>query len=68
VCTDLPDLDAQMSSGELGELREWLREHVHRHGSKWSAGEVLHRVTGAPIAVAPFVTYLTDKVGRIYGV
>ncbi|MDQ6776469.1 MAG: carboxypeptidase M32 [Actinomycetota bacterium] len=68
VRTDLPDLDAQMSAGELSELREWLREHVHRHGSKWSAREVLERVTGAPIVVAPFVTYLKDKVGAVYGV
>jgi carboxypeptidase Taq len=67
VRTELPDLDAQMSAGELAELREWLREHVHRHGSKWSAREVLERVTGDPIAVAPFVTYLRDKVTGIYG-
>jgi carboxypeptidase Taq len=65
--TDLPDLDAQVSAGELTALREWLREHVHRHGSKWGAGELLERVTGAPIAVAPFVSYLKDKVGGVYG-
>jgi carboxypeptidase Taq len=68
VCTDLPDLDAQVSAGELTALREWLREHVHRHGSKWGAKEVLERVTGAPISVTPFVTYLKGKVGSIYGV
>jgi carboxypeptidase Taq len=67
VCADLPDLDAQVSAGELSALREWLREHVHRHGSKWGAGEVLERVTGAPISVSPFVGYLKGKVGAIYG-
>ena len=68
VRRDLPDLDAQMSAGELMALREWLREHVHRYGSKWGAREVLERVTGAPLAVAPFMTYLKGKVGPIYGV
>jgi carboxypeptidase Taq len=68
VRTDLPDMDARTSAGELTELREWLREHVHRHGSKWGAGEVLERVTGAPISVAPFMTYLKEKVGGVYGV
>jgi carboxypeptidase Taq len=63
---DLPDLDAQMSAGELTGLREWLRENVHRHGSKWGANEVLERVTGAPIAVAPFMSYLRDKLGGVY--
>ncbi|HWF26458.1 MAG TPA: carboxypeptidase M32 [Solirubrobacteraceae bacterium] len=64
---DLPDLDAHMSAGELAELREWLRENVHRHGSKWGANEVLERVTGAPIAVAPFMSYLRGKLGGVYG-
>jgi carboxypeptidase Taq len=63
---DLPDLDAQVSAGELAELREWLRENVHRHGSKWGANEVLERVTGASIAVAPFISYLTGKLGGVY--
>jgi carboxypeptidase Taq len=63
---DLPDLDAQMSAGELAELREWLRENVHRHGSKWGANEVLERVTGAPIAVAPFISYLRGKLAGVY--
>jgi len=67
VRADLPDLDAQMSAGELAALREWLREHVHRHGSKWGAREVLERVTGAPLAVAPFMSYLKGKVGAVYG-
>jgi carboxypeptidase Taq len=67
VRVDLPDLDAQVSAGELAALREWLREHVHRHGSKWGAREVLERVTGAPLSVTPFVAYLKGKVGAVYG-
>jgi len=68
VRVDLPDLDACMSAGELLPLREWLREHVHRHGSKWGAREVLERVTGAPISVDPFLAYLKDKLAGVYGV
>jgi carboxypeptidase Taq len=68
VRNDLPDLDAQASAGELWALREWLREHVHRHGSKWGAAELVERVTGAPIAVPPFMTYLKAKVASVYGV
>ena len=68
VRVDLPDLDARVSAGELLPLREWLREHVHRHGSKWGANDMLERVTGAPIAVAPFLGYLKDKLAGVYGV
>jgi len=47
-------------------LREWLRENVHRHGSKYSSRELLQRVVGGPIEVAPFVDYLKRKLGVVY--
>jgi carboxypeptidase Taq len=64
---DLPDLEAQIAAGELSPLREWLREHVHRHGAKFPTRELLQRVVGGPIAVAPFVSYLKRKLGDVYG-
>ncbi|HEY2160773.1 MAG TPA: carboxypeptidase M32 [Solirubrobacteraceae bacterium] len=67
VRVDLPDLDDSVSSGELMGLREWLREYVHRHGAKWNAAEVVERVTGASVAVAPFMSYLKGKLGDVYG-
>ena len=42
----IPDLDEQIERGEFRPLREWLREHVHRHGRKLSAaagGRARHR-------------------------
>ncbi|HEY6399075.1 MAG TPA: carboxypeptidase M32, partial [Solirubrobacteraceae bacterium] len=65
---DLPELDAHIAGGELAPLREWLREHVHRHGAKFSATELLDRVAGGPISVTPFVTYLKGKLGDVYGI
>jgi len=63
---DLPDLDAQLGAGQLRGLREWLREHVHRHGAKFSTSELLQRVVGGPIAVGPFVEHLTGKISQVY--
>jgi carboxypeptidase Taq len=68
VHTDIPDLDERLGAGELGGLREWLREHVHRHGAKFTSRELLEREVGGPIAVAPFVTYLKAKLSDVYGV
>ncbi len=62
----LPDLDDQISRGELASLREWLRENVHRHGSRYSDTELLERVVGGPLAVSPFVTYLGEKLDDVY--
>jgi carboxypeptidase Taq len=65
---DLDDLEQQIAAGELSPLRDWLREHVHQHGSKFSSSEMLQRVAGTELAVGPFVDYLKAKLGRVYGV
>ena len=59
---DMPDLQEQIAAGELTPLREWLREHVHRHGAKFTTTELLQRVVGGPIAVGPFIGYLKAKL------
>jgi carboxypeptidase Taq len=65
---DIPDLDDRLGGGDLHSLREWLREHVHRHGSKFTMHELLDRVVGGPIAVEPYVGYLKGKLGDAYGI
>ncbi len=66
VREDLPDLDEHIAAGELRPLREWLREHVHRHGAKFTSRELLERVVGSPISVGPFVSYLKRKLADVY--
>jgi carboxypeptidase Taq len=63
---DLPDLDDRIAAGDLAPLREWLGEHIHRHGSKFTTTELLEREAGGPISVPPFVRYLKAKLGQIY--
>ena len=63
---DMPDLDARLAAGDLDGLREWLREHVHRYGAKFSATELLQRELGASIEVGPLVQYLKGKISRVY--
>ena len=64
---ELPDLEDRLAAGELAPLRAWLKEHVHRHGAKFTTRELLEREAGGPIAVAPFIAYLRDKLGDVYG-
>jgi carboxypeptidase Taq len=59
---EVPDVDAAMERGEFAPLREWLREHVHRHGRKFPPRELLRRVTGEDLRVDPFLRYLRDKL------
>jgi carboxypeptidase Taq len=65
--TQVPDLDERIAAGELAPLRDWLVEHVHRHGSKFTTTELLEREGAGPIAVGPFTRYLKRKLGDVYG-
>jgi carboxypeptidase Taq len=64
---DLMSLDEQLAAGQLSPLRDWLREHIHRYGAKFTTEELLERETGASIIVAPFVRYLKGKLSDVYG-
>jgi len=59
---DLPDVDDLLERGEFAPLREWLREHVHRHGRKFPPRELLRRVTRNDLSVDPFLRYLREKL------
>ena len=59
---DLPGVDEQLAAGDFSDLREWLRDNIHRHGRKYSPRELLRRVTGEALRVDPFVSYLGDKL------
>jgi carboxypeptidase Taq len=62
----LPELEDQISVGELVPLRDWLREHLYRHGAKLMPKETLERLVGGPIDVAPYVRQLRQRAAEIY--
>jgi len=63
----IPDLDTQFERGEFGELAGWLRENLHRHGRKYTSKEMLERITGGALDPGPYLCYLREKLGEIYG-
>ena len=64
----MPDLYEQFERGEFSDLREWLRENLYRHGRKFTPQETLAKVVGGPLDAAPYVRYLKQKLGDIYGI
>ncbi len=62
-----PGLDEQVRTGDFSQLFTWLRDKVHRHGSSLEPGELLLEATGRSLDAAPYVAYLQDKYGRLYG-
>jgi len=61
VRADLGDLEEQFARGEFSQLREWLREHIYRHGGKFPPRELLQRVTGSELDPEPYLEYLRTK-------
>jgi carboxypeptidase Taq len=68
VLEAIPDLYEQFERGEFNPLREWLREHLHRLGRKFTPQETLMKVVGSKIQVGPYVQYLKSKAGDVYGI
>jgi carboxypeptidase Taq len=63
----IPDLDQQIAQAEFSPLLEWLRQNIHKHGRKFSPDELVKRVTGGPLTIEPYMRYLRNKYGQLYG-
>jgi len=64
---DIPSLPDQVAAGKFDELLNWLREHVHRHGRKYTPAELVKRVTGSELTAANYIAYIKTKFSNIYG-
>ena len=65
---DIPNLDDQMRKGEFGELLNWLRDKIHRHGRRYPAPELAERATGKPLSAEPLLRHLKGRLKPVYGV
>ena len=64
---DNPTVEDEVARGELASIQDWQREHIQRHGMKFTMPEIAERVTGGPLRWEPYVDYLKTKYGEIYG-
>ena len=61
-----PEINDEISRGEFSTLFSWLKENIYQHGSKFTADELVPRVTGRPLSIEPYVSYLRGKFGQLY--
>lgn len=62
---DMPDLDTRIEAGDLMSIRRWQQENIHRHGSVYTAPELIRRVSGEPLNPRFFIDYLERKFSRL---
>ncbi len=65
--SELDALQEMLARGEFRPLTHWLREKIHRHGQRWSAAELVRRVTGRALEADPLVQDLRARMGPLYG-
>ena len=56
-----PAVIAATEAGQYAPLAEWLRDNIWQHGRRFSRDELLTRVTGRPLEIAPYLAYLTAR-------
>ena len=61
-----PQIPSEIEQGEFGTLHGWLKENIYQHGSKYSANELIERITGKPLTIEPYIRYLRRKFGELY--
>jgi carboxypeptidase Taq len=55
------DLDDALARGDLAPTTAWLRHHVHSHGHRFSADEIVTRATGRGLDPDPFFRTLLQR-------
>jgi carboxypeptidase Taq len=61
-----PEIPSEIRQGKFDTLHRWLIENIYQHGSKFTANELVERITGGPIRIQPYIRYLRTKYGGLY--
>ena len=61
-----PEIPVAIEQGNFSSLHNWLKENIYQHGCKYTAAEIIERVTGSPLSIDPFINYIKQKYGEIY--
>ncbi|MCB7318596.1 carboxypeptidase M32 [Lacrimispora sp. 210928-DFI.3.58] len=61
------DFEGLLERGEIGVIREYLKENIHQYGKIKTSREILRDVTGEDFDPKYYVKYLKEKYSRLYG-
>ena len=64
---EIKNIEEKIENAEFDAILVWLRENVHVHGAKYEPQELVQKITGSKITPGPYIKYLNNKFGEIYG-
>lgn len=63
----LPNWQSDIANGKLEAVNAWLKENIHLRGDLYDPEELIKLATGKNLDSAPFIRYLNQKYGKLYG-
>ena len=61
-----PQIPDEIRQGQFDTLHSWLKANIYQFRSKYTASELIHRLTGGQLDVKPLLNYIKTKYGEIY--
>lgn len=61
ACAAVPDLLPCVAAGDFRPLLGWLRENVHRHGSRLTTHDLIVQATGESLGTKAFIDHLRGR-------
>jgi len=66
VEADVDDLAGHVAAGEFAPLHDWLGEHVHRYGCRYTTPELIEEATGEAYTADYFLEHAREKFADLY--
>lgn len=63
----VPGWRSQLALGSLKSVNEWLKENIHRPSDLYDPEDLIKKATGKNLDPEPFLQYLQNKYGELYG-
>lgn len=63
---DITETSENIIHGKFSPIRNWLLENIHTHGQSKLPSEILSEITGSNLTAKDFVSYISDKLSKVY--
>lgn len=64
---EILDIEKYIEKGDFGKISEWLKEKIHKHGTKYLAEDLIKKVCGEGLNPNALINYLNKKYSEVYG-
>jgi carboxypeptidase Taq len=67
ISKDLPEWRKDLALGKLSLVNDWLKTNIHILGNLYDPEELIVKAIGRSLDSKPYLKYLNEKYGNLYG-